>query len=392
MSVKTKKIILVSSFRPRECGIAAFGKDLSNSLKNYNKGFDVEAIPVNEPGGEKRQYDKSIKMCISQNKKADYLKASDYINNSDADALSLQHEYGLYGGKSGNYILTLLKNTKKPILTTLHTITKNPCIAEKRTLILIAKYSDFLVVMADSALTTLKNVYGISGNKVIMIPHGVQNIEFQDQQSAKKTLDLEDRLIVSTFGLIGRSKGIEYAIESLAMIKNEFPNILYLIIGKTHPSIITSEGEEYRNSLIVRINKLGLDHNVMFVNRYVNGEEYTNYLLATDVYLTPYPNLEQVTSGTLAYAMSAGRVCISTPYIYAKELLKDGLGILLPSLDSKVLAETISKFLSSNGNKIKMEKRNHLYTRAMTWENVSKKYAHILRDIITKQDKYVAKL
>lgn len=392
MSEKRKKIILVSSFRPRECGIAAFGKDLSDSLKSYNKNFDVEAIPVNEPGGENRQYDKSVKCCISQNNKTDYLKAAEYINKSDADAISLQHEYGLYGGKSGDYILALLKNVRKPILTTLHTITKNPSAKEKKVLTLIAKYSDFLVVMADSALPTLENIYNIPGNKIVMIPHGVPDIKFQDQRLAKKTLNLEERLIVSTFGLIGRGKGIEYAIESLSRIKKSFPNILYLIIGKTHPNIISSEGEIYRESLIKRIEELGLSDNVMFVNRYVNGKEYINYLLATDIYLTPYPNLEQVTSGTLAYAMSAGRVCVSTPYIYAKELLKNGYGFLVPSLDSKVLAETISEFLSSNGNKIKMEKKNHLYTRAMTWENVSKKYAHILEDIIIKQYKYAVKL
>lgn len=385
MSAKTKKIILVSSYRPRECGIAAFGKDLSDSLQNYNKGFDVEVIPVNEPGGEKRQYDKSIKLCISQNKKADYLKTAEYINNSDADALSLQHEYGLYGGKSGSYILALLKNIKKPIITTLHTITINPSKTEKTVLSSIAKYSDFLVVMADSAIPTLENVYNITSDKIIMIPHGVPNIKFQGQEKAKRILNLENRLIVSTFGLIGRGKGIEYAIESLSDIKKTFSNILYLIIGKTHPNIIASEGEIYRNGLIKRIEELGLTDNVMFVNRYVNAEEYVNYLLATDIYLTPYPNLEQVTSGTLAYAMSAGRICVSTPYIYAQELLKDGLGILVPARNPKALSDTIIGLFSSNGHKLKMEIKNHAFTRHMTWENVSKKYAKTLQDMIKKE-------
>lgn len=387
-----KKIILVSSFQPRECGIASFSKDLSESLENYTSDFNVEVIAIDEPGGENRQYNRAIKHRISQNDKKSYSEAADYINKSDAVAVSIQHEYGLYGGVSGDYIFSMLKNIKKPILTTLHTITKKPARIEKSILSSIAKFSDLLVVMADSALPTLEKIYNIPKTKIMMIPHGVPNIEYQDQESAKESCNLKDRMIVSTFGLIGRGKGIEYVIESLPEIKTNFPNILYLIIGKTHPNVIAFEGEIYRNSLIKRIEELDLYDNVLFVNRYVNIEEYINYLLATDIYLTPYTNPEQVTSGTLAYAMSAGRVCVSTPYIYAKELLKDGHGILVPFRDPKALTKTISKLLFGDGKKKKMEMKNHLYTRCMTWENVSKSYAETLRDLIRKKDIYAAKL
>lgn len=392
MSENRKKIILVSSYGPRECGIAAFGKDLSDSLINYNNDFDVEVVPIDEPGTKDREYERSIKIRIFQNIEESYKKAAEYINKSDAAAVSIQHEYGLYGGKSGDYILPFLKDIKKPIITTLHTITENPTKTEKRVLQNIAKFSDVLIVMADSAISSLERIYNVGTNKIIMIPHGVPNIKFQDQALAKKTYRLEDKLIVSTFGLIGRGKGIEYAIESLTKIKDDFPNVLYLIIGKTHPNIIALEGERYRESLLKRINELGLNKNVLFVNKYVDKEEYINYLLATDIYLTPYPNPEQVTSGTLAYAMSAGRVCVSTPYIYAKELLKDGHGILVPFCDPKSLAETISMLLSSNGNKRKMELKSHQFTRSMTWESVSKKYAEALRNLILKKDFYVDQL
>jgi glycosyltransferase involved in cell wall biosynthesis len=392
MQENKKKIILVSSFRPRECGIAAFSKDLSESLKNYTNDFDVEVIPIDEPGGEDRKYDQSIKFRIRQNDKESYRAAAKYINSSDAVAVSLQHEYGLYGGVSGNYILSLLKNIKKPILTTLHSITKTPAESEKKALSSIAKFSSMLVVMADSAITTLDKIYNVSMNKVVIIPHGVQNVEFQDQKKAKDDCGLEDKWVISTFGLIGRGKGIEYAIESLPKIKKEFPNVLYLILGKTHPNIIAAEGEIYRDSLTKRIKELDLVDNVLFVNRYVSTEEYMNYLLATDIYLTPYTNSEQITSGTLAYAMSAGRVCVSTPYIYAKELLKEGRGILVPFHDSKVLAEIISKLFRSNGNKKKMEMKNYLYTRRMTWENVSKNYAELLRELTRKKEVYVTQI
>lgn len=392
MSKDKKKIILVSSFRPRECGIATFGKDLSDSIKNYTNDFSVEVIPIDEPGQENRQYESSIKCRISQNDKKSFQKAAEYINKSDAVAVSIQHEYGLYGGKSGNYVLSLLKNIKKPIITTLHTITKKPVSSERQVLRSIAKLSELLVVMAKSAFSTLENTYEIPKNKVMMIPHGVPNIKFQDQTIAKKNCNLENRLVISTFGLIGPGKGIEYAIESFVSIKQKYPTVLYLVIGKTHPNIIATEGEKYRDSLIKKIEKLGLSDNVLFVNRFVDIEEYINYLLATDIYLTPYPNPEQVTSGTLAYAMSAGRVCVSTPYIYAKELLKDGHGVLIPFNDSKVLAQKIVKLFSSEKDKREMELKNHLYTRAMIWENVSKKYSETFLNIINKNEKNAAKL
>jgi glycosyltransferase involved in cell wall biosynthesis len=386
MKSKRKKIIIVSSCRPRDCGIATFSHDLATSLKLHTNDIEFEVIPINEKGGEDRIYDASVNCKIQQREPDSYEKAANYINNSEAVAVSLQHEFGLYGGKCGEFVIDFLQKINKPVLTTLHTVLRKPSREEKNVLRRIADLSSALIVMANTGSEILIKTYGINKEKVVIIPHGVPNVQFSDQKNAKKTLGLENRLILSTFGLINSGKGVEYVIEALPKIKKEHDNILYIILGKTHPGVIAHEGEKYRDRLVSRIKKLGLENNVKFINRFVDIEEYINYLKATDLYITPYLNPQQVTSGTLVYAMSAGRICISTPYLHAKELYKAGHKMfLVPFHNSKNIAKTVTTLLSNNDLKKKMELDNHKFSRSMTWEKVSENYAELIR-ALAKED------
>ncbi|MCL5410272.1 MAG: glycosyltransferase family 4 protein [Patescibacteria group bacterium] len=386
MRTKRKKIIIVSSFRPRDCGIATFSHDLANSLKLHTNDIEFEIIPINEKGGEDRTYNIPVNCKIEQQDINSYERAAFYINNSEAVAVSLQHEFGLHGGKCGEYVINFLERVKKPVLTTLHTVLLKPSKEEKNILRQIADLSSALIVMASTGSKILTKTYGIDKKKIMIIPHGVPDIELCDQKSAKKTFGLEDRLILSTFGLISSGKGIEYVIEALPRIKMEHDNVLYLILGKTHPGVIAYEGERYRDRLISKIKALDLLDNVKFINRFVDIEEYISYLKATDLYLTPYLNPQQVTSGTLVYAMSAGRICISTPYLHAKELHRDGHKMfLVPFRNSKSIAKTVTKLLSNDQLRKKMETENHKFSRSMTWERVSENYAGIIRSL-AKED------
>jgi len=382
MQIKRKKIIIVSSYRPRDCGIATFSQDLANSLQTHTDDIEFEVIPINEKGGENRIYDRHVNCKIEQRDVNSYENAALYVNNSEAVAVSLQHEFGLHGGKRGEYVINFLELVKKPVITTLHTVLRKPSREEKSLLRKIADLSSRLVVMANTGSKILTKTYGIDKDKIVVVPHGVPNIELCNQNDVKKALGLENRLVLSTFGLISSGKGMEYVIEALPKIKKKHNNILYLILGKTHPGVIAYEGEKYRDRLISRIKALNLQDNVKFINRFVDIEEYIGFLKATDLYLTPYLNPQQVTSGTLVYAMSAGRICISTPYIHAKELYKDGHKMfLVPFRNAKSIAKTVTNLLSNDQLRKKMEAENHLFTRGMTWERVSKSYANIIRSL-----------
>lgn len=386
MKIQRKKIIIVSSCRPRDCGIATFSQDLANSLRTHTDDIEFEFIPINEKGGEKRVYDIPVHCKIEQWNLDSYEKAAAYINKSEAVAVSLQHEFGLHGGKRGEYVINFLELVNKPVITTLHTVLRKPSHEEKNVMRKIAELSSAIVVMADTGSKILTKTYGIDGKKIVVIPHGVPNIELEDQKIAKEMFGLKNRLVLSTFGLISSGKGMEYVIEALPKIKKQYNNILYLILGKTHPGVIAYEGEKYRNRLISRIKALGLKDNVKFINRFVDIEEYIGYLKATDLYLTPYLNPQQVTSGTLVYAMSAGRICISTPYLHAKELHNDGHNMfLVPFRKAKSITKIINDLLSNDPLRKKMEAENHLFTRGMTWERVTQSYANIVRSL-TKED------
>jgi glycosyltransferase involved in cell wall biosynthesis len=353
---------------------------LSTAIETFTN-TKVEIIPVNELHHEDRHYNDNIYLTIDSQDENSYVEAAKYINDSPAIALSLQHEYGLYGGEQGEYILKLLELVKKPIITTCHTILFEPNAKQREVLHKIADKSDKIIVMANAAINILVNIYSVPKEKIVMIPHGVLDVPFEDQTKAKEKLGLTDSLVVSTFGLLGPGKGLEYVVLALPEVIKQHPKAKYLILGRTHPEITKRTGEEYRNSLIAKIESLGLTENVRLENRFLSDDDVTLYLQASDIYITPYLDPQQITSGTLARAISIGRTCVSTSYPYAEELVDDTRGKIVPFRDSTAIAEAVLSLLSDDQKRQKIEKLNYDYSRPMTWKNVARNYVDLLQKL-----------
>ena len=340
------KIICIGNYPPRKCGIATFTENLVNSviLAAKNNPVEIEVIAMNDKG-KAYDYPPIVKHSISDQNKNEYLKMADYINQVNADICLVQHEYGIFGGGSGLLLLSLLRNIKIPIVTTLHTILENPSFQQKEVLKKIAQYSTRIVVMSSLAIYLLKKVFNIPENKIVKIEHGVPDFEFFKKQKTKIPKGWTNRKVLFTFGLIGRSKGIETVIKALPEVVAKHPDVLYVVQGKTHPHIIKYSGEEYRNYLENLTNKLKLEQNVVFLNKYLSEEELAQHLLAVDIYISPYLNKTQITSGTLSYAVGGGCAVVSTPYWHAEELLSNELGVLFDFSDSKSLTQRLIELL-----------------------------------------------
>ena len=331
-------IAFLSTYPPRECGIATFTQDLVREMKK-KKYLKTRVIAVSD--GE-RQYDGDVFFDFPQQDRESYTAAAERINRSDIQLLIVEHEYGIYGGDSGEYLLDLIERVKKPIVTTLHTVLPSPTEKQRAILKELCQKSGKIVTMASSSRRVLQEVYGADPEKIEMIHHGVPDFDLPDRGALKREFDLEDRTIVSTFGLISPGKGLEYGIEAIGQAAEKHPGVLYLILGQTHPVVRKQRGEVYRSSLEKMVKELKLDGNVRFVNRYLTKEEIIRYLKLSDIYMTPYLGRDQAVSGTLAYAAGYGRVIVSTPYLYAREMLADGRGLLASFEDANSLAERIN--------------------------------------------------
>jgi polysaccharide biosynthesis protein PslF len=373
------RVTYLSTYPPRECGIATFTKDLIDTIDEIN-GFKPSVIAINEKGAI-YDYDRRVKWNIARDSPEDYVEAADYVNSSNIGLVNLQHEFGLFGGEYGEYIKIFLEKVKKPVVTTLHTVQQsfNPKAIE--VLKCITNRSASIVVIAQSATKILRN-QGISCKKCVVIPHGCPNIEFIDNnESIKESLGLENRLVSSTFGLISSGKGVEYAIRALPYVIEKEPRILYLVIGQTHPEVRKQEGEKYRNRLMKLVSELGLDEHVRFHNRFLSKRELIKYLQATDIYLTPYISPNQISSGTLTYALGAGKAVISTPYFHAQETLANNRGLFCKFKDPVSMAEGIDKLLDESFRK-NIQKRAYRYSRRFLWTNVARKYVDLFKTVI----------
>jgi glycosyltransferase involved in cell wall biosynthesis len=375
------RIAYVSTYPPRECGIATFTKDLIDSIDKFNKLTSAVAA-INEKGAI-YHYDNRVRWVIRRDFEKDYLEVANKINSSNVELVNLQHEFGLFGGEWGELIKTFMSEIKKPVVTTLHTV--QPDFSTKAVDILksVTSKSAATVVITHSAANIMK-AQGIVPTKCVVIPHGCPDIEFVETDTAKETLNLKNRLVISTFGLISRGKGIEYAIRALPAIVKKKPSLIYLIIGQTHPEVLKSEGEEYRNKLLNLVFELGLEHNVSFHNRYLTKRELIKYLQATDIYITPYVSPNQISSGTLTYALGAGKAIISTPYLHAQELLADGRGIFCKFNDSTSITDGLNQLLDEEKRKA-IQKRAYKYGRRFIWKNVARKYLTLFHSIINKE-------
>ncbi|MEN8126237.1 MAG: glycosyltransferase [Planctomycetota bacterium] len=369
----SRKVAFVSSSLPRRCGIATFCNDLTQSISACaGKAFEPLVVAMVARHGH--QYSKPVKFEIRKNVKNDYVCAADYLNFSHVDLVSIQHEFGLFGGEAGAYLNLLLKRADAPIITTLHTVLNEPTPAYRQSTIDVCELSDRVVVMNTRGVSMLRDIYGIDPKKIHLIPHGIPDLAFVDSSYYKHKFGIEGRKTILTFGLLSRNKNIEHMLKALPAIVEAEPNILYIILGATHPDVLRHDGEEYRFELQRIAEELGVHDNVMFYNQFVSDEQLHHFLCAADIYVTPYQHKEQLTSGTLAFAVGSGKAVVSTPYWAAEELLDDGRGKIIPFNNSKALSDAIIEILSNESLLNTLRRRAYDYSRTRTWPKVGGQY------------------
>lgn len=374
-------IYFLGTYYPRQCGIATFTYDLAHAVgaEIGTSSFHVVAIN-NRPEGY--EYPPEVVFEISQNQIHDYRLAAEYINLSGAGVVCLQHEFGIFGGPQGSYIAHFLKNLKKPVLTTLHTVLKEPAPEYRQALMEVAQLSQGLVVMSQRAINILQEVYGVPASKVFFIHHGVPDVPFIDPNYYKDEFNVEGRFVLLTFGLLNPNKGIENVLEALPEVIAKHPKVAYIILGATHPEVRKVHGESYRLFLQRKVAKLGLEQHVFFHNRFVSLAELCQFIGACDIYITPYLSREQIVSGTLAYALGMGKAVISTPYWYAAEMLQDGRGKLVDFGDIKGLEQALLDLIENEVERHQIRKKAYELGRSMTWKNVAREYIKVFREIM----------
>ena len=372
------KVAFVSSFLPRRCGIATFCNDLITSIAGCPKA-SFEPLVVAMVTSHEHQYSKPVKFEIRKNVKNDYICAADYLNFSHLDLISVQHEFGLYGGEAGNYLNLLLKRVDAPVITTLHTVLADPNPAYRQSAIDVCALSHKVIVMNERGVDMLRQIYDVDADKILLIPHGIPDLPFVDSSYYKHKFGIGGRKTILTFGLLSRNKGIEHMLKALPAIVETDPSVLYIILGATHPDILQHDGEAYRFELQRIVEELGLQDNVLFYNQFVSDERLHNFLCAADIYATPYQNREQLTSGTLAFAVGAGKAVVSTPYWAAEELLSDGRGKLIAFNKPKELSEAIIELLRDPAAFSRLRRRAYDYGRTITWLTVGQRYWELFR-------------
>jgi glycosyltransferase involved in cell wall biosynthesis len=367
------RIAFVGNYLPRQCGIATFTTDLCNALGAEFGSERLFAIPVNDPDSG-YDYPEEVRLELEQEDLISYEQAAEFLNFNGNDLVCVQHEYGIYGGVAGHHILTLLRKLKMPVVTTLHTVLRDPNPDQRRVLEEIARLSDRLIVMSEQAAQFLRDVYSVPGDKIDIIPHGVPDFQFMDPNYFKDRFGAEGKSVLLTFGLLSPNKGIENVIRALPAILARHPNVVYVVSGVTHPHIRKRDGEKYREELIALAEELGVSSNLILVNRFVSAEELVEHVGAADIYITPYRQEAQIVSGTLAIALGAGKAIISTPYWHAKELLADDRGVIVPFENPGAIAEAVLRLLDNDGQRHAMRKRAYLHSRETIWPKTAQKY------------------
>ncbi|MCU0749203.1 MAG: glycosyltransferase family 4 protein [Akkermansiaceae bacterium] len=369
-----RRIAFLGDYVPRRCGIATFTHHLCEAVRARADDANCIVIAVNDRP-EAYDYPPEVRFQIQQKDVDDYRTAADELNQSKADVLCVQHEFGIYGGPAGNHLLALLKEARMPVVTTLHTVLHLPDDAQRRVMEELIRHSDRLVVMARKGAEILKEIYGVPESMIDVIPHGIPDVPFQPADTFKGQFDVAGKRVLLTFGLLGPGKGIEHAIGAMPAILENHPETVYLVLGATHPHLVAREGEKYRTSLEHLAEDLGVGDHVIFYNRYVSQDDLMEFIGATDIYLTPYLNEAQITSGTLSYVSGAGRVVVSTPYWHAQELLgKGNMGTLVPFRDSGAIAIAVNGLLDDPGKMEKFRKNAYKTGRSAIWSSVAEQY------------------
>jgi glycosyltransferase involved in cell wall biosynthesis len=361
--------VFVATYPPRRCGIATFTHDLAVATGDH------EIVALHPPEGPVA-YPMDVRYWIRRDEREDYLRVAGSLNRSRAGIVSIQHEYGIWGGDDGESVLGFVAALQMPIVTTLHTVPQNPTAGQRRVLMSLISASSATVVMSRSAAALLERVYGVEAGALDVVPHGVPDLPLVDPDTVKPNLGVPTAPMILSFGLIGPGKGYESVIEAMPAVIRACSEAYYVILGATHPELLRREGEAYRTKLMRLAGDLGVADRVLFVDRFVSRSELGRWLTAADIFVTPYPNLDQIVSGTLAYAMSAGKACVSTRYVYAREMLENGRGRLVAS-DSREMADSLSELIRDDDLRDRLGRRAYDFSRTMIWPAIGARYKRI---------------
>src|SRR5580765_1077122 len=372
-SSRVRKIAFVGDHLPRKCGIATFSSDLLAAVADAHPQSQCFSVSVNDIKGG-YEYPEVVRFEIEEQDLSSYLRAADFLNISNVDIVCLQHEFGIFGGPAGGHILAFLRELRMPVVTTLHTVLREPRADQRRVMQEIISLSTRVVVMAERGREMLQDIYRAPPDKIDLIAHGIPDVGFVDPTYFKDQFGVEGRVVLLTFGLLSPNKGIENVLNALPEILAEFPEVVYIVLGATHPNELREHGESYRLGLEILAKKNKVEKNVIFYNQFVDIENLKEFIGAADLYITPYLNEAQITSGTLAYAFGSGKAVVSTPYWHAAELLSEDRGLLVPFADSKAIARQVLHLLRDETTRHQMRKNAYLLGREMVWSNVAKLY------------------
>jgi len=386
MPPQLKSVALIGSYLPRQCGIATFTADLAGAILENEPAIDCSIVAMNDRA-ERYEYPDVVKFQISQDNLSEYRHAANFLNLRDPDAVCLQHEFGIFGGQRGSFIIELTRNLKVPLVTTFHTVLKDPLPEELKITTQLCEQSDRLVVMSERGADFLRDIYKVPASKLALIHHGIPDVPFLDPDPIKRKVAADDQIVILTFGLLSPGKGIEFMIDALPEIVGAHPEVLYFVVGATHPHCKAESGEDYRLSLHRRAKELGVGDNIVFHDRFLERDELLEIILAADIYVTPYLNEAQIVSGTLAYAVGAGKAVVSTPYWHAQEMLAEGRGRLVPFADSKALAHEIKQLLDYPEERLKLRRAAYEYARPMVMKQMGFHYLKLFSQAKTRHSR-----
>jgi len=376
MPPQLKSVALIGSYLPRQCGIATFTADLAGAILENNARIDCSIVAMNDRA-KGYDYPDDVQFQIGQDNLSEYRLAANFLNLRNPDIVCLQHEYGIFGGQRGSFIIELARNLKIPLVTTFHTVLREPLAEELKITTQLCELSDHVVVMSERGADFLRDIYQVPASKIVLIHHGIPDVPFLDPDPCKKKFAGDDKIIILTFGLLSPGKGIEFMIDALPEIVGSHPEVLYFVVGATHPHCKAESGEDYRLSLHHRAKELGVGDNIVFHDRFLERSELLEIIRAADIYVTPYLNEAQIVSGTLAYAIGAGKAVVSTPYWHAQEMLANGRGRLVPFKDHRALANEINQLLDHPEERLKLRRAAYEYSRPMVMKQMGRHYLEL---------------